>query len=53
MSRNIEAVGVRFHLLSSVLALAQGDALPAGIAKNMLRNRAYAAAMDYFTCVDK
>lgn len=44
-------MGARFQLLTSVLSLVQGEALPKGIAKNMLRQRVYSAAFDYFTSV--
>lgn len=51
MSRNIEAVGVRFRLLACVLSMIQGEAVPAGVSKNVLRQRVYAVALDYFTFV--
>lgn len=47
-SRHIEAVGVRFKLLTCGLSLLQGDILPKGLAKNVLRERIYCSCLDYF-----
>lgn len=49
MTRSIEAVGVRFRLLNCVLSMIQGDSLSTRISKNIIRQRIYAAALDYFT----
>ena len=49
MTRSVEAVGVRFRLLTCVLSMIQGDSLSTRISKNVLRQRIYAAALDYFT----
>ncbi|XP_050552895.1 phosphatidylinositol 4-kinase alpha isoform X8 [Spodoptera frugiperda] len=48
INRHVEAVGVRFKLLSCGLSLLQGDILPRSIARNILRERVYAACLDYF-----
>uniref|UniRef100_A0A914CYD1 1-phosphatidylinositol 4-kinase n=1 Tax=Acrobeloides nanus TaxID=290746 RepID=A0A914CYD1_9BILA len=48
-TRHIEAVGVRFRLLSSVLNMIQGDASSGRFSKNILRQRVYSVAFDYFT----
>lgn len=52
MSRHITAVGTRFRLLICGMSLLQGDTLPKSVAKNILRQRIYAVALDYF-CNDK
>uniref|UniRef100_A0A7E4V1C1 1-phosphatidylinositol 4-kinase n=1 Tax=Panagrellus redivivus TaxID=6233 RepID=A0A7E4V1C1_PANRE len=49
ITRNIEAIGVRFRLLSSVLDMIQSDSSLNGLSKNVLRHRVYATAFDYFT----
>jgi hypothetical protein len=49
MSRNVEAAGTRFRLLASVLSMIQGDQVPNRVSKNVLRQRVYATALDYFT----
>lgn len=48
MTRSIEALGVRFKLLSSALNMIQGDN-SCRISRNVLRQRIYATAFDYFT----
>ncbi len=48
MSRHVAAAGTRFRLLSCGMSLLQGDVLPKSVAKNILRQRVYAAALDYF-----
>lgn len=48
MSRHPSAVGARFRLLHCALSLLQGDTLPRSLAKNLLRERVYQAALDYF-----
>ncbi|GAB6030041.1 hypothetical protein CHUAL_005725 [Chamberlinius hualienensis] len=50
MSRHVSAVGTRFRLLTCGLSLLQGDILPSSISKNVLRERIYASALDYFCC---
>ena len=49
VSRHVEAVGVRARLLTAALSLLQGEAVTAGVAKNLLRLRIYSSALDYFT----
>uniref|UniRef100_A0A0N5B712 1-phosphatidylinositol 4-kinase n=1 Tax=Strongyloides papillosus TaxID=174720 RepID=A0A0N5B712_STREA len=49
MTRNIETIGVRFNILNAVLSMIQGDTSPNRISKNVLRQRIYAAAFDYFS----
>lgn len=49
MTRSIEAVGVRFRLLNCVLSMIQDDSLSIRVSKNVIRERIYAAALDYFT----
>lgn len=51
MSRHITTVGTRFRLLICGLSLLQCDTLPKSLAKNILRQRIYAVALDYF-CSD-
>lgn len=48
ITRNIEVVGVRFKLLTSVLNMIQGDSA-CRVSRNVLRQRIYATAFDYFT----
>lgn len=47
-TRHVSAVGVRFKLLTCGLSLLQGDILPKGLAKNVLRERIYCSCLDYF-----
>ncbi|XP_077290371.1 phosphatidylinositol 4-kinase III alpha isoform X2 [Arctopsyche grandis] len=47
-NRHVDAVGVRFKLLSCGLSLLQGDTLPRSLARNVLRERVYSACLDYF-----
>ncbi|KOB66496.1 putative Phosphatidylinositol 4-kinase alpha, partial [Operophtera brumata] len=48
INRHVEAVGVRFRLLSCGLSLLQGDILPRSLARNILRDRVYSVCLDYF-----
>ncbi|KAJ0173228.1 hypothetical protein K1T71_011404 [Dendrolimus kikuchii] len=48
INRHVEAVGVRFRLLSCGLSLLQGDILPKSLARNILRERVYSTCLDYF-----
>lgn len=52
MSRHITTVGTRFRLLICGMSLLQGDTLPKSVAKNILRQRIYSVALDYF-CGDR
>ncbi|XGW14011.1 hypothetical protein V3C99_000358 [Haemonchus contortus] len=49
LTRSIEAVGVRFRLLSCALSMLQGEATAARPSNNVIRQRVYASALDYFT----
>ncbi|KAI6177655.1 Phosphatidylinositol 4-kinase III alpha [Aphelenchoides bicaudatus] len=49
LSRHIEAVGVRFQLLTSALTLIQNDSSTHVQSENTLRQRIYSSAFDYFT----
>ncbi|KAK5965562.1 hypothetical protein GCK32_016578, partial [Trichostrongylus colubriformis] len=49
LTRSIEAVGVRFRLLSCALSMLQGEATSARPSNNVIRQRVYASALDYFT----
>ncbi|CAK5086225.1 unnamed protein product [Meloidogyne enterolobii] len=49
ISRNISALGPRFRLLSAALTMVQGEAGGSKISKNVLRQRIYSVAFDYFT----
>lgn len=49
MSRHIEAVGVRFRLLTAALNMIQNDFQTNSQSKNILRQRIYSSAFDYFT----
>uniref|UniRef100_A0A1I7XCJ4 HEAT repeat-containing protein 1 n=1 Tax=Heterorhabditis bacteriophora TaxID=37862 RepID=A0A1I7XCJ4_HETBA len=49
MTRSIEAVGVRFRLLSCVLGLLQGETATARPSNNVIRQRVYASALHFFT----
>uniref|UniRef100_A0A914Y3R6 1-phosphatidylinositol 4-kinase n=1 Tax=Panagrolaimus superbus TaxID=310955 RepID=A0A914Y3R6_9BILA len=49
MTRSIEAVGLRFRLLASVLDMIQTDSSANKFSKHLLRQRVYATAFDFFT----
>jgi phosphatidylinositol 4-kinase len=49
MSRNINAINPRFRLLTASLTMIQGDAVGSRISKNILRQRIYSVAFDYFS----
>ncbi|KAL7069800.1 hypothetical protein ACQ4LE_011065 [Meloidogyne hapla] len=49
LSRNISALGPRFRLLSAALIMVQGEAGGSRISKNVLRQRIYSVAFDYFS----
>ena len=46
--RHISTVGTRFRLLICGMTMLQGDVLPKSMAKNILRQRIYCVALDYF-----
>ncbi|BFZ04518.1 hypothetical protein BsWGS_07556 [Bradybaena similaris] len=48
VSRHTAAIGPRFRLLSMGLSLLQGESLPNTPAKSVLRERVYAATLDFF-----
>ncbi|VDO94030.1 unnamed protein product [Soboliphyme baturini] len=48
-THHIEALSVRFQLLTTILGLAQSTIFPDGTAKYILRKRVYSVALDYFT----
>ncbi|XP_001658919.2 phosphatidylinositol 4-kinase alpha isoform X6 [Aedes aegypti] len=48
MTRHISTVGCRFKLLQCGLSLLQGNTIPKSLARNILRERIYANALDYF-----
>lgn len=50
MSRHPAAVGTRYRLLQCALSLLQGDTLARSLSKNLLRERVYQTALDYFCC---
>lgn len=47
-NRNISTVGCRFKLLQCGLSLLQGNTIPKSLARNILRERIYFHALDYF-----
>ena len=49
MSRDINAIGLRFRVLSLSLYLVQSGALKSAVAKTLLREKIYQVAFDYFT----
>lgn len=51
MTRNIEAIGLRFRLLSSALGMIQSESTSNGYSKNVLRQRIYLTAFDFFTLI--
>ncbi|XP_055374781.1 phosphatidylinositol 4-kinase alpha [Condylostylus longicornis] len=55
--RSVNAVGCRFKLLQCGLSLLQGNTIPKSLARNILRERIYSNALDYFcgpqTCPSK
>ncbi|XP_037935498.1 phosphatidylinositol 4-kinase alpha isoform X1 [Teleopsis dalmanni] len=47
-NRQVSTVGCRFKLLQCGLSLLQGNTLPKSLARNILRERIYSNALDYF-----
>lgn len=48
MNRDVATVGCRFKLLQCGLSLLQGNTLPKSLSRNILRERIYSHALDYF-----
>lgn len=46
--RQVHAIGCRFKLLQCGLSLLQGNTIPKSLARNLLRERIYSNALDYF-----
>lgn len=51
LSRHIATLRARFRLLHLSLSMLQGDVLTNSVMKNVLRERIYFNALDYFRCV--
>lgn len=47
-NRQVSSVGCRFKLLQCGLSLLQGNTVPKSLARNILRERIYSNALDYF-----
>lgn len=47
-NRDVSTVGCRFKLLQCGLSLLQGNTLPKSLARNILRERIYSHALEYF-----
>lgn len=47
-NRCISTIGCRFKLLQSGLSLLQGNTIPKSLSRNILRERIYSHALDYF-----
>jgi phosphatidylinositol 4-kinase len=47
-NRNVATIGCRFKLLQCGLALLQGNTIPKSLARNILRERIYGSALDFF-----
>lgn len=47
-NRNVATVGCRFKLLQCGLSLLQGNTLPKSLSRNILRERIYSHALEYF-----
>ncbi|SPP86370.1 phosphatidylinositol 4-kinase alpha isoform X2 [Drosophila guanche] len=47
-NRQVATVGCRFKLLQCGLSLLQGNTIPKSLARNILRERIYSNALDYF-----
>ena len=49
MTKHVCAVGLRFRILYLALYLVQSDYLANGVSKDLLREKIYYTAFDYFT----